>query len=162
MANLASSAIRARVKKPKYQTLVPLSTQGRIGRLRYLVYSTGYSVVFGLLAGVAAILSTVLPATTSDFVFSATTTLAVGFWLMSITLLSIQRSHDFDTTGWLVLLLIVPLGVIFFIVIPGTRGPNRYGRSLPPNSSAVKTLTSVIVTFGVLLVLLAILTPSLR
>lgn len=43
----------------------------------------------------------------------------------------VQRCHDFDRTGWWVLLWLIPgVGAIFWIIllfIPGTDGPNRFG-----------------------------------
>lgn len=43
----------------------------------------------------------------------------------------VRRFHDQDKTGWLALLALIPfiggLIVLVFMVIEGTRGPNRYG-----------------------------------
>ena len=41
-----------------------------------------------------------------------------------------RRFHDQDKSGWLVLLQFIPLGgivVLIFMLIEGTRGPNRFG-----------------------------------
>ena len=44
---------------------------------------------------------------------------------------SAQRCHDFRYSGWLILILIIPvIGTVFQIAlffIPGSKGPNRYG-----------------------------------
>jgi len=52
-------------------------------------------------------------------------------------MLTIQRCHDFNTSGWLSLLVLVPLVNLIFWFIPGTDGPNRYGAPTPPNSTLV-------------------------
>ena len=44
---------------------------------------------------------------------------------------SVRRLHDTDRTGWLLLLWLIPLLgsliLLVFFVLPGTRGPNKYG-----------------------------------
>jgi hypothetical protein len=52
-------------------------------------------------------------------------------------MLTIQRCHDFNATGWLSLLVLVPLANLIFWFIPGTDGPNRFGAPTPPNSVLV-------------------------
>jgi hypothetical protein len=52
-------------------------------------------------------------------------------------MLTIQRSHDFNMSGWFSLLALVPLVNLIFWFIPGTDGPNRFGAKTPPNSALV-------------------------
>jgi uncharacterized membrane protein YhaH (DUF805 family) len=52
-------------------------------------------------------------------------------------MLTIQRCHDFNASGWLSLLILIPLANLIFIIIPGTDGPNDYGGPTPPNSVGV-------------------------
>lgn len=52
-------------------------------------------------------------------------------------MLTIQRCHDFNASGWVSLLVLVPLANLIFMIIPGTRGPNRFGAPTPPNSAGV-------------------------
>jgi|GEM_PF-227825 len=51
---------------------------------------------------------------------------------------SVRRIHDFDTSGWLYLVSLIPLvGLVFSIVIgcvPGTEGPNRFGPPVTGNT----------------------------
>lgn len=56
-------------------------------------------------------------------------------------MLTIQRSHAFNTTGWLAILGLVPLVNLIFWFIPGTDGQNRFGAKTPPNG--VLTLIAV-------------------
>ena len=64
--------------------------------------------------------------------------LVVGF------LLTIQRAHDMNTTGWLALLCLVPLVNLLFWFVPGTRGENDYGKQPPPNTVGVIVLACIL------------------
>ena len=52
-------------------------------------------------------------------------------YIVNLILLKIKRLHDFNCSGWLSLLLLIPIigwiwGLLIFI-IPGTKGDNRFG-----------------------------------
>ncbi len=102
------------------------SVNGRIGRARYIVYSIGLTL---LIMGVGIALSVVtagialIPAYIAIFVIQI--------------MLTIQRCHDFNASGWLSLLLLVPLVALIFWFIPGTDGSNRWGSKTVPNSTPV-------------------------
>jgi uncharacterized membrane protein YhaH (DUF805 family) len=107
----------------EYQPVRIFSVSGRIGRARYIAYALGISVLFSAVgAGLSAAIG------------EAGNLLAFAAILVLSLVLSIQRSHDFDTSGWLGILGIVPLANLIFWVIPGTDGPNRFGAKTPPNS----------------------------
>jgi uncharacterized membrane protein YhaH (DUF805 family) len=72
----------------EYQEVKVFSTSGRIGRVRYIAYGMG---IYFLLAIVAAALSAVLGAFGGVIAWIAI--MVVGF------MLTIQRCHDFNTTG---------------------------------------------------------------
>jgi uncharacterized membrane protein YhaH (DUF805 family) len=59
------------------------------------------------------------------------------FTFIVIFMLTIQRAHDFNTTGWLSLVVLIPLVNLLFWFIPGTHGENRFGGETPPNSVLV-------------------------
>jgi len=47
---------------------------------------------------------------------------------------TIRRLHDIDESGWLALLVLVPLGVFVFfplMLLPSTPGSNRFGSREP-------------------------------
>jgi uncharacterized membrane protein YhaH (DUF805 family) len=52
--------------------------------------------------------------------------------LPSLTVL-IRRLHDTDRSGWWVLLLLIPviglLVILYFMLVEGTPGPNRFGNA---------------------------------
>jgi uncharacterized membrane protein YhaH (DUF805 family) len=105
------------------------AVSGRIGRARYVVYSIVLSLVIMAIAGVAAAL--LGPVGIAIMVLGY-----VALFVVSI-MLTIQRSHDFNMSGWFSLLALVPLVNVIFWFIPGTDGPNRFGAKTPPNSLAV-------------------------
>ena len=58
-------------------------------------------------------------------------------------LLTIQRAHDFDVTGWLSLVTLVPFGVLIFWFVPGSQGENRFGQQPPPNTTGAIVLACI-------------------
>ncbi|MGD9956694.1 MAG: DUF805 domain-containing protein [Candidatus Nanopelagicales bacterium] len=55
--------------------------------------------------------------------------LALGLFLVQLAL-TVRRLHDSDREGWWYLISFVPFGslvLLYFLVQPGTPGPNRYG-----------------------------------
>jgi uncharacterized membrane protein YhaH (DUF805 family) len=112
-----------------FQPVRIFSVSGRIGRARYIVYSFCVPMVLMFFAGLA---SAVLGAAG----FALTVAAWIAVFVISI-MLTIQRSHDFNMSGWLSLLWLVPLANLAFWFIPGTDGDNRYGAKTPPNSLGV-------------------------
>jgi uncharacterized membrane protein YhaH (DUF805 family) len=55
---------------------------------------------------------------------------ALGIFIPSLAVI-VRRLHDQDKSGWMFLLVFIPLVgpiiLIVFMCIEGTRGPNRYG-----------------------------------
>jgi uncharacterized membrane protein YhaH (DUF805 family) len=113
----------------EFQPVRILAVSGRIGRARYVVYSIVLTMLIMFLVGIA-----------SAFLGPAGIALMALAYIAVIVLsimLTIQRSHDFNMTGWFSLLALVPLVNIIFWFIPGTDGPNRFGAKTPPNSALV-------------------------
>ena len=108
------------------------AVEGRIGRLRYIAYTVGVQVVLFAFAGLIAVVAGLaMPQVVIVLIATLVAVLVMTF------MLTIQRSHDFDTTGWLSLLVLVPLVNVLFWFIPGTKGANRFGPPTPPNTGGV-------------------------
>lgn len=105
------------------------SVSGRIGRARYIAYSVGFYLLFGFVGGVLAVVFGQVGTVVTLLAWIALA--VVGF------MLTIQRCHDFNASGWLSLLVLVPLANLIFLFIPGTDGPNRFGAPTPPNTAGV-------------------------
>jgi uncharacterized membrane protein YhaH (DUF805 family) len=119
--------------EPEYQSVRVFGAAGRIGRVRYIGYTVGLPLlIVGLAALVGAVLDRALGA-------GVTVPLIIGAYaavLLAYILLTIQRCHDFDVSGWLsIVFILVPLAVLLLWIIPGTKGPNRYGPPSEPNST---------------------------
>jgi uncharacterized membrane protein YhaH (DUF805 family) len=113
----------------EFQPVRIFAVSGRIGRARYIVYTIVVSLLVMFIAGLAAAFLGPL----------GIAVLVVGYiatFVISI-MLTIQRSHDFNMSGWFSLLMFVPLAGLIFWFLPGTDGPNRFGAKTPPNSTGV-------------------------
>ena len=128
------------------------TAKGRIGRIRYLMYTMGVGLVGMLLAGLMMIIPVVGP--------FLTIALYVAILVISV-FLTVQRSHDFNTTGWMSLVLLIPLVSLIFYFIPGTKSSNKYGLQPPPNSKAIKITAFLLLAVFVIGILAAIALPAL-
>jgi len=116
------------------------SPSSRIGRLRYFAHSALVTLAFYV-----AILALVM----TVGVFSVEGAEGFGVALMVVLglvyipfvamfwILMIQRLHDLDKSGWVSLLMLVPLlnalVAIYLMGWSGTKGANRFGKRPPPN-----------------------------
>lgn len=59
------------------------------------------------------------------------TQIAIMSCMYPTSLLDIRRLHDLDKSGWLVLIMLIPiinlLFIVYLLVAKGTTGPNRFG-----------------------------------
>ncbi|WP_177187750.1 DUF805 domain-containing protein [Formivibrio citricus] len=113
---------------------------GRLNRVRYLVYGVVMQAVMAIAAFI--MIGSLLTSLFGGGGFPIFLTL-VFLALMLVMLFvgirfSVLRLHDMGYTGWLVLLLFVPLigGFVglWFLIWPGSKEENQYGLPNPPNS----------------------------
>ncbi len=106
----------------------------RIGRLRYLAHGFLFAIAFYaiLAAGLGLAIGV------SGFFWVLVAAAYIGFVVVTVILL-IQRLHDLNHSGWLSLLMFVPLlnfvFALYIIFAPGTKGTNNYGLQPPPNKT---------------------------
>ena len=139
---------------PEFSTLKPFSFDGRIGRLRYLAWTMSLTLVTLGVGAVLAVFGLALITTdsTAGLILGGLLAfiLVVALAFVSIQF-SVQRLHDIGWSGWLWLLTLVPfVGSIFpfvMMIAPGNNTANRYGAPPPPNSTAVKVLSSLWLVF---------------
>ncbi len=133
------------------------SFDGRLNRMRYLIYSlAGYVLL--MLAGLI-VMGSVFHSV-SDGSFPLLSILLFGAAVLALMYLglrfSVQRLHDMGLTGWLVLLSFAPfVGGFVWIwlsVWPGSKEANQYGPPNPPNS-----LTHKVIVLGLVLLLALLL-----
>lgn len=133
----------------QYQEVKVFATSGRIGRVRYIAYGMGIYFLFGILGFLLS-----LAIGQAGMVIGWIAIMVVGF------MLTIQRCHDFNTTGWLSLLVLVPLVNLIFWFIPGTDGSNNYGDKTAPNGAGVIIAALIIPILFVGGILAAIAIPA--
>lgn len=157
-ANTPYSPPRAAVrdKQAVYGEVQIFSARGRIGRVRYLAYSFGFMV-----AGIVVLMALMgIVAAAAGFA-AAMIVYAAGIIALIVvgTLFGIQRLHDLDKSGWLYLVMLIPLVGAFFsfylIFAPGTKEMNRFGNPPPPNSGGVVLAAWLIPVFFMLIGILA-------
>lgn len=101
---------------------------GRIGRLDYLIRLIVASVTFGVLFFVNIMLISVHQ--TPPISVALSWVIIAASCIVSLVLMA-KRLHDVNKTGWLALLLFVPVvGFILFLVMlfmPGSEDANNFG-----------------------------------
>ena len=146
----APSAVVADVPQSEgYAELNFFDAKGRIGRLRFVAWLIGGGFIINVVTGIAAgILGAIVP--------PLALVIALLAWVPSIwfsILVAIKRAHDFNASGWLSILSLVPLlGFLVFAVIPGTEGSNKYGAPPPPNTLGVKVLAAILPVFTIVII----------
>ena len=141
----------------------PLSLRGRFNRLSYLgwygllniMLMLGY-LLLGFTFGVFHLTSDLFNVELYSSFSGVSSLIVWAFWLLAIYLhfvLIIRRLHDLNKSGWLMLLLLVPVIQFFFmlyvLVAPGTAHSNDYGPVR--TSSFLEKLMAWIMLFIVLL-----------
>lgn len=132
------------------------SAKGRIGRLRYLAYSTSASVIY------TAVLTMLTVALTGSEVLSVITFLAAVavIWFSIIT--GIKRCHDINISGWWSVTTIVPIIALVWMLVPGSKGENRFGPPPPPNNWGVRVLGVILPVVFFIGILAAIAIPQYK
>ena len=123
----------------RYSEVDLFSTDGRIGSKRYFIYSVILPfIIFWSLASIAGVLTHMgSVATFVSYVILGVAILAMFFILVRLT---IQRCHDFNKSGWLSILAILPFANIIFALIPGTNGLNQFGEVPEPANKVTNVL----------------------
>ncbi len=140
-----------------------LSVSGRIGRLRYLAYVIGSTLLLNLLA-MALLLA--VPTTAGDGTGVAAISAIVLYYIapaIPAFIFAVRRLHDLDKTGWLSALFIIPfinllLG-LYLIFASGTKGANSYGPAPAANTTGV-IIGGLLLPIAIIGILAAIAIPA--
>ena len=133
----------------EYGEVKILTTAGRLGRVRYIGYTIGMTILISILGAVVAAINPIIGVL---IIYPAIFTVTI--------MLTIQRCHDFNTTGWLSIISLIPLVNLVFWFIPGTDGENDYGKKTPPNTTGVIVLASLLPVVFIVGILAAIAIPQ--
>jgi uncharacterized membrane protein YhaH (DUF805 family) len=144
----------------QYGEMKYFGASGRIGRVRFLAYSIAAN--FLLMLGVA-LLGALAKVSMGSAAAPISGLLIAVFYILAFVyafMLAIRRAHDFNASGWLSLLILVPLVSLIFLFIPGTKGENNYGAPPPPNTTGNILLASILPVIMVVGILAAIAIPA--
>ena len=142
----------------QFQPVRIFSIAGRIGRLRYLAYVVGSSLLMSIVGG--AIAGAVGVAANSPSLIAGMTILIYVAIAVFNVMFLIQRSHDMDLSGWFSILAFIPFVGLYWLFKGGTPGPNRFGAPPPPNTLGVKILAWVLPVIMLIGILAAIALPA--
>ncbi len=156
--------------QPALNQPIILSSKGRIGRLRYLAYSScliilcvPLMIIIGSISRVAGIGIYQTGTTSSSDVFSLATGLIAGIVLI---IFEKRRLNDLNRSGWWILLNAVPfinfLLAVYIVFFPGTKGSNNFGPAPAENSPRVKILAWGPLTLVIILAILAAISGNLQ
>lgn len=114
------------------------STQGRIGRKLYFLYSSLIPLlILSMVLGAVTIIETLnVVGATAIYALLA---IAIIFGIYAMVHLTIKRCQDFNGSTWLAGLAIIPFINIIFSLLLGDSGLNQYGEA--PQSD--KSLTNI-------------------
>jgi len=149
-----------------YSNVRLFAVSGRIGRIRYLAYTFGISIALMVVVMLGAFLSSLMNDGSGDMMagggmlMMVLMVLAYGFFFVLSIMLTIQRSHDFNSSGWLSLVYFIPLVSLIFLFIPGTDGENQYGLKTPPNGGATIVVIVMFLLIPIIGILAAIAVPA--
>ena len=139
---------------------------GRAGRLRYLSYGIGITIVFAFaMAGLGMIIGFAAgDSPEASIAMSGLSFVAYAAVTACTFIFIIKRLHDLDWTGWLSILSLIPilnliLGLIL-VFAPGTSGPNKYGPPPKPENKTVMVIVIIFFLVAIIGILAAIAIPA--
>jgi uncharacterized membrane protein YhaH (DUF805 family) len=139
--------------------------EGRIGRLRYLAYGIGMTLI---------LMVVFMPLMGGSMAFSGPGGMSIivmilmGIFYLAAIILSFgfakRRLNDLNRAGWWMLLFFVPIAniliTIYLIFFPGSNEANHYGPPPVANSLGVKILGSLLPVIFVLGIIAAVAVPE--
>ena len=136
-----------------YQPRV-FAMNGRIGRVRYIAYSM--AIMLTLLA-VAMVLGGIVAVAfgNSPFILMGIAALFYIAYIAGAFIITIRRAHDMGQSGWMSLLMLVPLVGLWFLFAPGTPTSNQYGPRPVPNTTGTILAAFSPLVFGVVVGIVA-------
>lgn len=145
-----------------------LATGGRIGRLRYLAYTTSLTLLLmlSMVPMMGGMMATQNAAEGTPPTGAALVLPGIVYVVMLIMgiIYGKRRLNDLDKSGWMILLSLIPLVnafiAIYMLCFRGTAGPNRFGPAPAPNPLSVKLMGFLLPGIFIIGILAAIALPA--
>ena len=140
----------------EYTGIRLFSSAGRLGRLRYFTYSLGIIFLLYVAMALGIGISSLLPEGANAIVMGIVVTIGVIAMIYMSVVLMIQRLHDTNKSGWLSLVMLIPLVSVLFSFylwfMPGSDEKNSFGHPPPPNKTVVLiiALVAIVIIFGIM------------
>lgn len=119
----------------RYSKVDLLSVNGRMGRRYYLFYSMIPLIFLWAIFSFTGSGQEMYKNPDSFFLLGLTTIISLAV----LVYLTIQRCHDFDKSGWLALLVVIPFANLIYASIDSSNGLNRYGEMPVPAPILIAT-----------------------
>ncbi|PAU79475.1 DUF805 domain-containing protein [Halomonas salipaludis] len=133
-------------------------SRGRLGRVRYVLFSLTLLLFLVLFAALSNVLWSRYYLEYGQMITLASLVIALMALVINV-FHGARRLHDFGASGWWMLLYLVapayPFLLLALVLVPGSSGDNRYGRASSANSKKVYAMLSIVM--ALLLLLLALL-----
>ncbi|HEX8956047.1 MAG TPA: DUF805 domain-containing protein [Burkholderiaceae bacterium] len=169
MNNPYNAPIAAMTDVAEDDTYMPsmFAFSGRIGRLRYLAYSSMASILCFIVMGILGAVAAAVGSASHEGLGAAAVIVMMLCYIPMIAISFIyarRRFNDTGNTGWLSLLLLVPivgfLVALYLIFAPGTEGRNQYGAAPGPNNMAAMLGAIIVPMVAILGILAAVAIPA--
>ena len=143
----------------EYAELGYFTTTGRLGRLRYIAYGIGANLVGGGIQAGAAALAMVFGEQTGAILGGIASIVVAIAILVLYIFWTIRRINDFNMSGWLTFIFVIPIINFALWFIPGTHGSNRFGL-MPPRNGVGVILLALLLPVLIIGILAAIAIPA--
>ena len=117
--------------------------QGRSRRKEYWMFTLGYIILIAIIAVLGGVMGAFDESggAGSTIFLGLIVVVALALFIPGLAV-QVRRFHDQDKSGWFVLLGFIPyvggLIVLIFMLLEGTKGPNRFGPDpKDPNQASV-------------------------
>ncbi|MBR2514274.1 MAG: DUF805 domain-containing protein [Halomonas sp.] len=143
-----SALNHSKAKKPRLSLDISNSL-GRLGRLRFLKYSLLIFIIWAAIASASNILWNLYYTGWHEALSLFMIFVSIIASVMGVIFCT-RRLNDFNATGWWMLIFFVPIAtpimLLLMLLLPGTKGENRFGPAPQKNSKFVYVTVFLMLT----------------
>jgi uncharacterized membrane protein YhaH (DUF805 family) len=154
------------VERAGDETYMPkfFSLSGRIGRVRYLAYGIGAGLLMIPVVALLGAIGALMGGSQGSGIGMVGVVIGYLLYLVAIWSQVARRLNDMGKSGWMGLLMLIPLVNIIFafwlLLGRGDEGANEYGPAPAPNSTGVIVLACLLPVIMIIGILAAVSLPA--